>query len=78
MDVCAKAFKAAAAMYEDGKLEQARDDRYADWDKPEAQKMLNGDHSLESIEDYVRQADVNPEPRSGRQERLENRVNTYL
>ena len=78
MDVCAKAFKAAAAMYEDGKLEKARDDRYADWDKPEAQKMLNGGYSLESIEDYVRQADVNPEPRSGRQERLENLVNSYL
>ena len=77
MDVCAKAFKVAAAMYEDGKLEQARNDRYAGWDATEAQKMLNGGYSLESIEEYVRMADVNPEPKSGKQERLENLVNRY-
>lgn len=77
MDVCAKAFKVAAAMFEDGKLEKARDERYAGWNAAEAQKMLNGGYSLESIEDYVRKADVNPEPKSGKQERLENLVNRY-
>jgi len=78
MDICAKAFKVAAAMFEDGKLEQARDDRYAGWSSKEAQNMLSGGYTLESIEDYVRMADVNPEPKSGKQERLENLVNRYL
>lgn len=77
MDVCAAAFKAAAAMFEDGKLEKARTERYAGWNEAEAQKMLNGGYSLESIEEYVRKADVNPEPKSGQQERLENLVNRY-
>lgn len=77
MDVCAKAFKMAAAMYEGGKLEKARQDRYAGWDQTDAKDMLeNG--TLESIENRVRSADVNPEPRSGRQEVLENLVNRYF
>ena len=32
MDVCARGFKAAAAMLADGTLEAARADRYADWE----------------------------------------------
>lgn len=78
MDICAQGFKAAAAMFEDGKLEAERDARYADWEIDEAKKMLDGTYTLEDIEAYVRNADVNPEPRSGRQERLENLVNRYL
>ncbi len=34
MDICARAFKAAAAMIADGTLERARAERYAGWDKP--------------------------------------------
>lgn len=78
MDVCALGFKKAAAMFEDGKLEQERDARYAGWNEGEAKKMLEGGYSLEGIEEYVRKGDVNPEPRSGKQERLENLVNRYM
>ncbi|SFI87826.1 xylose isomerase [Celeribacter neptunius] len=77
MDICARGLKAAAAMLEDGKLESARAERYADWDKPANAEMLeNGD--LASIQDRVLTEGINPEPRSGRQERLENLVNSYL
>ncbi|MGZ9810723.1 xylose isomerase [Pseudoroseicyclus sp. H15] len=73
MDVCARGLKAAAAMLEDGKLEEARAARYAGWnDAPWL------DMDLEAIEAKVRADGVNPEPRSGRQERLENLVNSYL
>ncbi|MDZ7824618.1 MAG: xylose isomerase [Ahrensia sp.] len=78
MDVCAKAFKMAANMFEDGKLEDARAARYADWSGAEARKMLNGGHTLESIEAMVRAQNINPEPRSGKQEVLENLVNRYF
>jgi len=77
MDACARGLKAAAAMLEDGRLEEARAARYAGWQGEEARKMLDGSYGLAEIADYVEMADVNPEPRSGRQERLENLVNRF-
>ncbi|MDP3960181.1 MAG: xylose isomerase [Pseudorhodobacter sp.] len=76
MDTCARALKAAAALLDSGELEAARKARYAGWDKPEAQAMLNG--SLEGIAADVLARGINPQPRSGRQERLENLWNRYL
>jgi len=76
MDVCARALKAAHALLEDGGLEAARDARYAGWDKPENAAMLTSD--LASIEQRVRDKGINPEPRSGKQERLENLWNRFV
>jgi xylose isomerase len=76
MDACAAGLKAAAAMLDDGKLEAARDARYAGWDSAGGKALLTSD--LASIEALVRKDDMNPEPKSGRQERLENLVNRYL
>ena len=78
MDVCARGLKAAFAMVEDGALDGPLEERYAGWNSDEAQKMLNGDYGLEEIADYVSMAEVNPEPKSGRQEILENIVNRYV
>lgn len=71
MDVCARALKAAAALLQDGALERARADRYAGWDRPEAQAMLETG-TLASISAEALAAGIDPKPRSGRQERLEN------
>jgi len=76
MDVCARALKAAAALLEDGGLEAHRSARYAGWDKPEAKAMLNSD--LAAIEAMVREKGINPQPKSGRQERLENLWNRFV
>jgi xylose isomerase len=76
MDVCAQGLKAAAAMLEDGRLEAARAERYAGWKDPAAKKMLGG--TLEAAARRVEAEGIEPEPRSGRQERLENLVNRYL
>ncbi|WP_106744683.1 xylose isomerase [Yoonia maritima] len=76
MDTCAAGLKAAAAMLEDGKLEAARNERYAGWDTEAGKNLLNSD--LDSIMAKVQADNTNPEPRSGRQERLENLVNRYL
>ena len=76
MDVCARGLKAAAAMLEDGKLEAARAARYAGWDRPEAQAMLGSD--LESVAADVLARGLDPQPVSGRQERLENLVNRFV
>jgi xylose isomerase len=76
MDVCARGLKAAARMLEDGRLEAARAERYAGWDSPAAQAMLDSD--LGSIAARVLAEGINPQPRSGRQERLENLVNRFV
>ena len=76
MDSCAAGLKAAAAMLADGRLEVARTERYAGWDSPEGQALLHSD--LAQISARVLAEDINPEPTSGRQERLENLVNRFL
>ena len=73
MDCCAAGLKAAAAMLEDGKLEAARDARYAGWDTSDLLGM-----DLAAITDRVLKDGINPAPKSGRQERLENLVNRYV
>jgi xylose isomerase len=78
MDCCARGLKAAARMIEDGALSKPLADRYAGWDQPGAKKMLEGARSLDEIAKWVEDGDVNPQPKSGRQELLENIVNRYV
>jgi xylose isomerase len=78
MDTCARALIAAARMLEDGALEEPLRERYAPWDTAEARKLLAGEVPLEEIERRARAAGTNPQPRSGRQELLENIVNRYV
>jgi len=78
MDVCARGLKAAAAMIEDKALSAPLEERYARWNEPEAQAMLKGERTLEEIAERVMRENLNPQPVSGRQERLENIVNRYV
>ncbi|MBX2882257.1 MAG: xylose isomerase [Granulosicoccus sp.] len=78
MDCCARGLKAAARMIEEGLLCQAVEQRYADWDDPAAQKMLDGSMGLDDIAAHVLHNEINPSPRSGAQEKLENLVNRYV
>ncbi|MDF9304299.1 xylose isomerase [Tritonibacter mobilis] len=78
MDICARGFKAAAAMIEDGTLDQFVTDRYAGWQTDPAQDMLAGKLSLDDIAKRVEAEDINPKPRSGRQEYLENLINRFV
>ena len=76
MDICARGLKAAHAMLEDGGMEDALSNRYAGWDTAEAKAMLDSD--LDSITDRVKAEGINPTPRSGQQEILENYVNRFV
>ena len=78
MDCCARGLKAAARMLEDKALSGPVEERYAGWQSPTAQAMLRGEQSLDAIAAAVEQGDINPRPRSGRQEYLENVVNRYF
>ena len=77
MDVCARGLKAAAAMLEDGTIEAMRAERYAGWDAPAARSLLES-ASLGECYDRVVSRGLNPVPRSGRQEILENIVNRFV
>lgn len=76
MDVCARGFKAAVAMLEDGTLEAMRAERYAGWDSAGGKALLDSDFA--SIAAQVEAGNPNPQPRSGRQEILENIVNRFV
>jgi xylose isomerase len=76
MDVCARGLKAAAAMLEDGGLEQALSERYAGWDTPFGQATKQSD--LDTIFQKVMSENIDPSPKSGRQEMLENFVNRFV
>ncbi|WP_180903466.1 xylose isomerase [Martelella soudanensis] len=78
MDSCARGLKAAARMIEDGALSKPLDERYAGWNDDAAKKMLSGEMTLGDIAAMVEKDDINPEPKSGRQEYLENVVNKYV
>ncbi|MDQ0348237.1 xylose isomerase [Ancylobacter vacuolatus] len=78
MDVCARALLIAADMIEDGALQKAVDDRYAGWEAPANKAMLAADSSLDAIAARVEAEGLDPQPRSGRQERLEALVGSYL
>ena len=76
MDVCARGLKAAARMIEDKALSGPLAERYAGWQHEDAQKALKGGYSLEEVAAWAETLD--PQPRSGRQEALENIVNRYV
>jgi xylose isomerase len=78
MDCCARGVKAAAKMIEDEALSGPLTERYAGWQKPDAQAILAGGSSLEALEARVLKEGLNPRPHSGRQELLENVVNRYV
>jgi xylose isomerase len=72
VDLCARAFVLAAKLIEDGEYDDIVAQRYAGWQTPEAQAMLRGERSLEEIAAKSESAAINPQPKSGRQERIEN------
>ena len=78
IDACARALLMAAKMIEDGRLKAEVEKRYAKWDEPKNQAMLNGKESLSDIAARVMKDGIEPQPRSGRQEYLESLVNTYF
>ena len=76
MDTCARALISAAYLFEDGLLENARQARYAGWNVSQSKAMLAG--GLEEAAALVTGMNLDPKPRSGRQERLENIWNYYV
>ena len=73
VDTMARALLIAERIVQDGKLDQARAERYIDWDNGLGQRILAGTESLQTLAEHVETASA-PIIRSGRQEALENLV----
>lgn len=78
LDTLARGLKGAAALIEDGEFDALLDERYAGWDKGLGQDILSGKLSLADIAAKVKAEGINPQPKSGRQEYLENLVNRFV
>ena len=78
IDTLAKALLVATAMIEDGRLEQLRAERYASWDGELGRSILSGDVLFEMLAGRVETGEIDPRPRSGHQEMLENIVNQEI
>ncbi len=76
LDICARALLAAEAIIKDGRLAKLLADRYAGWDTADGKAILAGKKSLKDLAASV--GDREPQPRSGRQEFLENLINEFV
>ncbi|MEO8963148.1 MAG: xylose isomerase [Gammaproteobacteria bacterium] len=78
IDTLARGLLIAANLVETAELDNFIQTRYAAWQAPYGQTILQGQTDFEKIAAHVLQHDINPEPVSGRQELLENIVNNTL
>ncbi|HEX6300506.1 MAG TPA: xylose isomerase [Acidimicrobiia bacterium] len=78
IDTLARALLVAANLIEGEVLSAPKDSRYAGWDQSLGAGILDGSETLESLAARVEKGDVDPDPVSGRQENLENRVNQTI
>ncbi len=78
MDTCARGLKAAAAMLEEGALSEFVEQRYSDWSDAYWQGVLAGKVGLDELTAKVENEAIEPRPRSGKQEQLENLVNRFV
>jgi xylose isomerase len=78
VDVIAKALLNAVKLIEGNEIESFVAERYAGWKTEGGQAMLAGTVSLAEIADAALAQGVDPHPRSGRQERMENIISYAL
>ena len=78
MDVSARALLIAEKMITDGKFAQVTEDRYAGWKGSFGQDVLSGKLGLDAVAQRVLDQNVDVQPVSGRQERIENLLNSYI
>ncbi|GAB4147869.1 MAG: xylose isomerase [Sphingomonadales bacterium] len=78
MDVIALAWQKAAALIDDGSLEQCLSQRYESWNTGLGKAILAGEYNLAALADLALDQELNPSPVSGRQEWLENQINRVL
>lgn len=78
VDTLAHGLLVAAKMVEDDQLGAFKEARYAGWNKPLGQQILNKELDLAAVADLASASALEPKPVSGRQEMLENLVGRYM
>ena len=78
MDAFARGLKIAAEIRADGVLSGIVKDRYESWDTGIGAEIEAGNHNFESLESYMLEKGEASPNKSGRQELIENLINTYL
>jgi len=76
IDTVARGLLGAAALIEDGRVDQIKAERYAGWTGELGTQI--GGLDLAGIADLAVEKQLDPKPRSGQQERLENLVNRFV
>ena len=77
MDAFARGLKIAAAIIEDGRIEEFKKSRYASYDSGIGAEIEAGTADFDKLDSYA-QSIAAPELASGRQELMENILNEYL
>ena len=78
MDAFARGLKIAAAIRADGRLGRLVNDRYSSWSTELGRGIEKGQHSLETLADWiVRRGEAAPNA-SARQELIENLINDFI
>jgi xylose isomerase len=78
MDAFARGLKIAAAIRADGQLESLVNERYATWNTGIGEEIEAGSADFKSLETYMLDKGEAAPNQSGRQELLENLINSYL
>ena len=78
MDAFARGLKIAADIRADGRLESIVNERYSSWSSRLGADIEAGKHSFASLEKIMLDKGDAAQNQSGRQEMIENLINTYL
>jgi len=78
MDAFARGLKVAAAIRADGVLDKMLKERYGSWESGIGARIDGGKESFASLEKYMLEKGEAEPNKSGRQELIENTINTYL
>ena len=78
MDVCAKTLLATEKLIKDNVIPTYVNERYSDWNKKLGKLIYTKTTDLETLHKHVINNNLDPQPRSGQQEFLENILNKYL
>ncbi len=78
IDAFARGLKIAAAIRADGRLDAILRDRYASWDRGLGSEIESDRHDFKSLERVMLDRGEATPNQSGRQEMIENLINTYI
>jgi xylose isomerase len=78
IDLVARALLCAESLVESGTLEAFAESRYQGWASGLGKRILGGELTLAQLADHALTEKLDPAPRSGKQELLENHISTAI